>query len=173
LSRAALPPLRQDSHASESCSCGMASRPSPLTPSSSPRLTIQISGECIFHSRIGHFAPLRNGQGVVRELRNCSNISVVKTRFEWDPIKAASNLRKHGVSFPTAARVFADPCALVDQDRIENGEERWQAIGVVDGIVMLLVAHTVREQDKVEVICIISARLANRRERRRYEEENS
>lgn len=96
----------------------------------------------------------------------------MKTRFEWDPTKAASNLRKHGVSFPTAARVFSDPYALVEQDRIENGEERWQTIGVVDGIVMLLVAHTVREQDDVEVIRIISARRADRKERRRYEKEN-
>lgn len=97
---------------------------------------------------------------------------VVKMRFEWDPTKAASNLRKHGVSFPTAVRVFSDPYALVEQDRIENGEERWQTIGVVDGIVMLLVAHTVREQDDVEVIRIISARRADRKERRRYEKEN-
>ena len=96
----------------------------------------------------------------------------MKTRFEWDPTKAASNLRKHGVSFPTAARVFSDPYALVEQDRIENGEERWQTIGVVDGIVMLLVAHTVREQDDIEVIRIISARRADRKERRRYEKEN-
>ena len=61
----------------------------------------------------------------------------------------------------------------MEQDRIENGEERWQTIGVVDGIVMLLVAHTVREQDDVEVIRIISARRADRKERRRYEKENS
>lgn len=96
----------------------------------------------------------------------------MKTRFEWDPTKAASNLRKHGVSFPIAARVFSDPYALVEQDRIENGEERWQTIGVVDGIVMLLVAHTVREQDDIEVIRIISARRADRKERRRYEKQN-
>jgi uncharacterized DUF497 family protein len=76
------------------------------------------------------------------------------------------------VSFPTATRVFSDPYALMEQDRIENGEERWQTIGVVDGIVMLLVAHTVREQDDIEVIRIISARRADRKERRRYEKEN-
>jgi uncharacterized DUF497 family protein len=58
------------------------------------------------------------------------------------------------------------------QDRIENGEERWQAIGVVEGLFMLVVAHTVREQDDLEVIRIISARRANREEKRRYEEEN-
>jgi uncharacterized protein len=96
----------------------------------------------------------------------------VKARFEWDPAKAVTNLRKHGVSFETAARVFADPHALVEQDRIENGEERWQTIGVVEGVVMLMVAHTVREEDKIEVIRIVSARRANRREGRRYEEEN-
>jgi uncharacterized DUF497 family protein len=48
------------------------------------------------------------------------------------------------------------------QDRIENGEERWQAIGVVEGLFMLVVAHTVREQDDLEAIRIISARRANR-----------
>ena len=105
-------------------------------------------------------------------LQKCSNIFVVTTRFEWDPTKAASNWKKHGVSFPTAARVFSDPYALVLQDRMENGEERWQTIGVVEGVVLLLVAHTVREQDDVEVIRILSARRADRRERRRYEEEN-
>ena len=71
-----------------------------------------------------------------------------------------------------AIRAFTDPYALVEQDRIENGEERWQTIGVVEGVLMLMVAHTVREQDDIEVIRIISARRANRRERRRYEEEN-
>ena len=76
------------------------------------------------------------------------------------------------MSFPTATRVFSDPYALVEQDRIENGEERWQTIGVVDGVVMLLVAHTVGQQDEIEVIRIISARRADHRERRRYEEEN-
>jgi uncharacterized DUF497 family protein len=96
----------------------------------------------------------------------------VKTRFEWDPGKAASNLRKHSVSFETAVRVFSDPYALVEQDRIENGEERWQTIGVFEGVAMLIVAHTVGEQDDIQVIRIISARRANRKERKRYEEEN-
>jgi uncharacterized DUF497 family protein len=45
-------------------------------------------------------------------------------RFEWDPAKAASNLRKHGVSFDTAMRAFADPFAFTEQDRIEGGEQR-------------------------------------------------
>ena len=42
----------------------------------------------------------------------------MEIRFEWDPVKAKSNFRKHRVSFEIAARVFADPFALVKQDRL-------------------------------------------------------
>lgn len=97
----------------------------------------------------------------------------MKTRFEWDPAKAASNFRKHGVSFETAIRVFTDPFALMERDRVEDSEERWQTTGIVDGSVMLLVAHIVREDDEVELIRIISARKADRKERKHYEEANS
>jgi hypothetical protein len=97
------------------------------------------------------------------------------TRFEWDPVKAIANLRKHGVSFEIAMRAFADPFALSEQDRIEGGESRWQTLGMVEGRVLLLVAHTFRDEDEdgeaVEVIRIISARTANGGERRRYEQE--
>lgn len=95
--------------------------------------------------------------------------------FEWDPAKAASNLRKHRVSFETAIRAFADPFAFTEQDRIEGGEQRWQTLGMVEGYVLLLVAHTIHEEDEdgqsVEIIRIISARPADRKERRRYEQE--
>ncbi|WP_375629416.1 MULTISPECIES: BrnT family toxin [unclassified Bartonella] len=98
----------------------------------------------------------------------------MKIRFEWDETKAKSNLRKHRVSFEIAARVFADPFAMVKQDRIENGEYRWQTLGLVDGFLLLLVAHTVHDdKDCIEVIRIISARRANSKERKRYEEESS
>lgn len=100
----------------------------------------------------------------------------MRTRFEWDPAKAASNLRKHGVSFDTAIRAFADPFALTEQDRIEGGEQRWQTLGVVEGYFLLLVAHTIRDEDDdgqpIEIIHIISARAADRKERQRYEQEN-
>ena len=90
--------------------------------------------------------------------------------FEWDGRKAEINFRKHGVRFEEAALVFDDPFALSEQDRIENGEQRWQTIGMVGGCLLLLVAHTVRFEEKgVEVIRIISARRVNRKERRRYE----
>lgn len=95
----------------------------------------------------------------------------MQIRFEWDASKAQSNLSKHRVSFEIATRVFADPLALVEQDRIENGEHRWQTLGVVDGYLLLLVAHTVRDdEDGAEVIRIISARRAEPKERKRYEQ---
>jgi len=66
--------------------------------------------------------------------------------------------------------VFDDPLAVSDHDRIENGERRWQTIGMASGCLLLLVAHTVfDENDEIEVIRIISARRASRMERRRYE----
>lgn len=95
-------------------------------------------------------------------------------RFEWDEAKAESNLRKHRVSFETATRVFADPFAVVEQDRIEGGEHRWQTLGIVEGYLLLLVAHTVRDDiDGTEVIRIISARRAEAKERKRYEQNSS
>ena len=95
----------------------------------------------------------------------------MKTRFEWDPAKAESNRRKHGVSFETATRVFADPFALTVQDRIEQGESRWQTLGIVEGYLLLLVAHTIWDDDEgTEVIRIISARRAEPKERKRYEQ---
>ncbi len=79
------------------------------------------------------------------------------------------------MSFETAIRAFADPFAFTEQDRIEGGEQRWQTLGMVEGYVLLLVAHTIHEEDEdgqsVEIIRIISARPADRKERRRYEQE--
>lgn len=88
-------------------------------------------------------------------------------RFEWDENKNRGNLVKHKVSFETASLVFDDPLALAIQDRIVEGEERWQTLGMVSGVV-LLVAHTYRYEDSDEVIRLISARKAVARERRGY-----
>jgi hypothetical protein len=90
--------------------------------------------------------------------------------FDWDEAKAESNRRKHGVSFDLAAEVFDDPCAVAEQDRVEDGEPRWQTIGMVEGVVVLLVGHTVQEEESDEIIRIITARKATRKERERYEE---
>ncbi len=97
-------------------------------------------------------------------------------RFEWDEAKNLSNQRKHGVSFEKASAVFLDPLYVLVQDRIKDGEPRWQTLGMVGDLVLLTVAHTSREErddgTEVEVIRIISARPATRKERRRYEDEN-
>ena len=94
----------------------------------------------------------------------------MKMRFVWDPAKAESNHRKHGVRFEDAVRVFFDPLHLTVQDRVEGSEYRWQTIGQVGGAAVLLVAHTVTEEgpEPVETIRIISARRATPQERKRY-----
>jgi uncharacterized DUF497 family protein len=85
-------------------------------------------------------------------------------------MKAESNFRKHGIRFEEAALVFDDPLAVSEQDRIENGEQRWQTIGMSGGCLLLLVAHTVCfEEQGIEIVRIVSARRVDRKERRRYE----
>lgn len=104
-------------------------------------------------------------------------MSMTETRFSWHDEKNRFNQKKHdGIAFEMAVRVFQDPLRLTRQDRHEDGEERWQTIGVVYGVTMLLVAHTIIETDEdgesVEHIHLISARRATRQERKRYETEN-
>ena len=92
------------------------------------------------------------------------------TRFEWDPLKAQINLRKHAVRFEDAVLVFEDPNAIFEQDRIdETGEQRWRVIGRAEGIAVLLVVHVMRQDRGGEVIRLISARQADRKERKGYE----
>ena len=91
-------------------------------------------------------------------------------RFAWDDQKSRSNLAKHAVSFETARLVFDDPRAVSRLDRVEGGEERWQTPGLAGGIVVLLVAHTYREEGGEEVIRIICARKATPHERKSYEQ---
>jgi len=91
-------------------------------------------------------------------------------RFEWDETKNAINVRKHGVSFETAVVIFDDPQQVLIPDRVVDGEQRWQTIGSGDGVVLLLVVHTLEEEDEEEVVRVISARKVERRERRLYED---
>jgi hypothetical protein len=93
------------------------------------------------------------------------------TRLEWDKGKANANIKKHGVYFEDAALVFDDPCQLSRLDRIEGGEERWQTLGKAGGTVILLVAHTHTDSDGQEVIRIISARRADKKEQQVYEKQ--
>lgn len=89
-------------------------------------------------------------------------------RFDWDPTKAALNLRKHGVSFADAISAFADPLArLYPNETPDAGEERFVLLGQSAGGLLLVVVH-VEEGDAVR---IISAWKATRRERRIYEED--
>jgi uncharacterized protein len=88
--------------------------------------------------------------------------------FEWDETKAEANLRKHSISFLDAMEVFRDPYAIAEQDWVVDGELRWRTIGMVDGLLVLFVAHTVVDEDEVEMIRVISARKATRKERIRY-----
>ena len=87
--------------------------------------------------------------------------------------KSPKQSQKAGISFEIALHVFDDPLALSRQDRDVAGELRWQTIGMVEGCLVLLVAHTVAALDNEgEVIRIISARRADRIERKRYENEH-
>ena len=87
----------------------------------------------------------------------------------WDKNKNALNKTKHHISFEAAQLVFEDPFQFSHQDRIVGGEERWQTIGLVSGMALLLVAHTWNDQEGGEHIRIVSARRADKIERERYE----
>lgn len=87
--------------------------------------------------------------------------------FEWDPAKAAENLRRHKVSFDEAATVFGDPIALTFADPDHSGsEERVLTFGLSRENRLLIVSHTARYSR----IRIISAKRMSRRERKIYEE---
>lgn len=83
--------------------------------------------------------------------------------FEWDPAKATGNLRRHGVSFDEAQSVFYDEFAIQFFDEEHSGsEERFLLLGMSTGARLLLVCHC--ERDAGNVIRIISARKATKRE---------
>jgi hypothetical protein len=88
-------------------------------------------------------------------------------QFEWDPDKAATNLRKHGVSFEEATSVFYDNLSLTGQDPDHSaGEARLVIFGLSDRGRLLVVAH----MERGGRIRIISARATTRPERKLYEE---
>jgi uncharacterized DUF497 family protein len=86
-------------------------------------------------------------------------------RFEWDAAKEAANRRKHGLGFRLASRVFLDPFAIEFEDLTTREEQRFNVIGMVDDR-LLYVTYTPRD----DVVRIISARGAERNERKRYHE---
>ena len=91
--------------------------------------------------------------------------------FEWDPAKAASNLRKHKVSFDLARQVFEDRHSLsVIDDAHSEFEERWITVGRTRNGRLLVVCHTDAETDDDKAsVRIISARPATPSERRQFE----
>ncbi len=88
--------------------------------------------------------------------------------FAWNESKNRINRRKHRVSFEAAVRVFEDPRAVSYVERVVEGEERWHTIGSAGPIAILLIVHTVEEENGEEKVRIISARKAAPRERALY-----
>jgi len=94
-------------------------------------------------------------------------LALMTTQFTWDPTKAASNLRKHGVSFEEALTMFGDPLARIHDDPHHSARESREIIvGHSTGGRLLLVSFTERSG----VIRLISARRATRHERKDYEQ---
>lgn len=90
--------------------------------------------------------------------------------FEWDRNKAASNLRKHGVSFIEASEIFNDPLAIkLRDDEHSEKEERWVTIGQVRSMRIVVTVHTWQEDDDNIYVRIISARKATVHEIKNYE----
>lgn len=90
-------------------------------------------------------------------------------KFEWDPRKARRNLRKHGIDFDEATTIYADTLSITIPDPDHStDEERWVTMGLSNRQRLLVVIHT-----EEETIRIMSARMADRLERRKYEEGDS
>jgi len=90
-------------------------------------------------------------------------------KFEWDLVKASSNIKKHGISFEEAKTVFDDDFArlIPDPDHSEN-EERFILLGMSYTLKILTVVHCYRDRDGA--IRIISARASTKNEERQYKE---
>lgn len=86
--------------------------------------------------------------------------------YEWDPVKAITNLKKHDVRFADAVLVFEDLRAITIEDVEAVSEQRFCTIGMDSGLVILVVVYAYRFEN---VIRIISARKASRKERTLYE----
>jgi uncharacterized protein len=86
-------------------------------------------------------------------------------RYVWDPKKARSNEQKHGLSFEEAVTSFAHPLAIMVDDLVQH--ERALLIGMSKEANILVTVFIEKSED---VVRLISARLATRHERRRYEE---
>lgn len=86
-------------------------------------------------------------------------------KFQFDPEKARSNRKKHGVSFADAEGVFYDPLAITREDPYSDQEDRWITVGMGNLGQILVIVYTFRDDE----IRLISVRRAMRREVREYE----
>lgn len=93
--------------------------------------------------------------------------ATMKATVEWDPIKVRTNRHKHGVTFEEASTVFTDTfSSTIPDPLLSEAEDRFIIIGQSIRRRLLIVVH----RDREDVIRIISARVANAREKRTYEE---
>ena len=89
-------------------------------------------------------------------------------KFEWDPAKAVSNIKKHGISFEEAQTVFYDDFALqFFDDKSSETEDRFLLLGMSSEAKVLLICHC--ERDGGNTIRIISARRATKNECKHYQ----
>lgn len=86
--------------------------------------------------------------------------------FEWDDEKARANIKKHGIDFETAAKVFADENRLeIYDEKHSEDEDRYITIGMIDNVAcVVMVVYT----ERGEAVRLISARKATSQERRMY-----
>ncbi len=84
--------------------------------------------------------------------------------FDWDEAKNSANMLKHGIRFEEACLIFHGHVLTSIDGRFDYGEIRYVSIGQIRGVVTVVLVHT----DRDGIIRIISARLANRREKRKY-----
>ncbi|MCY4586707.1 MAG: BrnT family toxin [Bryobacterales bacterium] len=87
-------------------------------------------------------------------------------KFEWDEAKNQGNIRKHGVSFEIAKRIFEGPVLTWLDNRMDYGEDRCISVGLVEHTALIVVVHT----DRGGRTRLISARPASRTERQAYHE---
>jgi uncharacterized DUF497 family protein len=88
-------------------------------------------------------------------------------RFEWDEDKNQINIRKHGISFEQAKTIFDGFTVRSMDRRYDYGEVREISLGLLGKVVVIAVVHT----DRIGVCRLISARAANKVERKLYDEE--
>jgi uncharacterized DUF497 family protein len=98
----------------------------------------------------------------------------VRYYFDWDPNKAKTNRKKHGIGFEQASTIFLDPGMMTVFDSENNEQEdRWATIGIDRDGILLVVVHTFQQLDpNCCKIRIISARKATGKESKQYQEEN-